>query len=192
MDSFSKLALVAICALSLGFAGGYFFQPEPKVEIKASLKPPFVEVYVNGRQYDAKHLKLVPEPAPKKGWWGDDNKPAAMNHGCPCGNDCKCENCKCLPHVTDAIMLQPPVEQRGDKGGNPNDFLLGGVKDIVKDLINWISGKSDEAAHAIQLREEALAAKMQWLATAAVVAAIGFAIPLWSISFSVAKLAGKS
>ena len=180
MDNVVKCALCVVVGFLLGFGGSYALQPEPKVEIRAKLTPPFVEVIVNGKVYDANHLKVVPVPAPKKGWWGDA-LPIAMN--CQCGEDCNCQ--KNVPILLTGLQVE---DNRNKPGGNDQASLFSG---IVKELLAWIQPRYDDAAKALADRERALAENAKWSAGVMIVALLATVFPLWWIAFSQSKLAGK-
>ena len=188
MDNVIKYLAVGILCLCVGFGLGYVSQPAPIVEIKAKLTPPFVEVIVNGKVYDANHLKVVPVPAPKKGWWGD-NPPSAQVDTCPCGKECKCDNCKCLPHS--AIGMALTMLQVEDKPKKPDTDQASLFSGILKELLAWVEPRYDSAAKALAERERVFGEKCQWIGVAAVGCFILMVLPLWSIAISQARIAGK-
>lgn len=78
------LILALSAGLILGMTVGYLAKtaPEPKVEVKALLTPPFVQVTVNGKVVDLGKIRLVPEQPEKQkksGDVGDVLQPAAWN-----------------------------------------------------------------------------------------------------------------
>lgn len=189
MDNGTKIVLLALLGLTLGFCIGYYVRPDPVVEIKAMLKPPFVEVIVNGKVYDAKHLNLAPVPEKKKGGWWSEEKPISMN--CQCGENCNCADCSCKKTVPVFLTASLQTEQRNDNRNNQNDLLFGGIKEIVKELMAWMSGKGDDVAKAMAERERALSEKAQWTAGVTIVCMLLLIAPLWMINGNLARIANK-
>jgi len=200
MDNVIKYLAVGFLCLCVGFGLGYVCQPAPVVEIKAKLTPPFVEVIVNGKIYDANHLKVVPVPAPKKGWWGEE-KPAAQADTCPCGDNCQCGDCKCaqMAGVATASFRSNPaspsypalfqVEDRSKPTPDKDQASL--FSGILKELLAWVEPRYNEAAKALAERERLFGEKCQWIGIAAVVALLLLVIPMWSLAISQAKIASK-
>lgn len=156
------MALVGLVLLFVGGCVGWFVKPPPTVEIRPILKPPFVEVIVDGKVYDARHLKLVPEPEKKKGWFGD-GKPAAMNMGCDC-TDCPADcGCGC-----NAIMLTTMLTKGDDKTFTTimNDpKFLGGLANVIARLeafFGYVDQNADSWKREAALRAEWTAAQVTW------------------------------
>lgn len=217
MDNGAKIVLLALLGLTLGFCIGFYVRPDPVVEIKAMLKPPFVEVIVNGKVYDAKHLNLAPVPEKKKGGWWSEEKPISaiiydqdvlnvngrhmtnlislvdergIAANCQCGENCNCADCSCQKS-TPVFLTAFQQEQRTDNRGNQNDLLFGGIKEIVKELMAWMSGKGDDVAKAMAERERALSEKAQWTAGVTIVCMLLLIAPLWMINGNLARIANK-
>lgn len=92
MNEQTKLLVASLVSLAFGFGICWAVKPDPTVEIRGILKPPFVEVLVNGKPQKIGDLKLQPkEPEKKKGWWGTND--GKMHFG-DVATRCECEDCR--------------------------------------------------------------------------------------------------
>lgn len=164
--------MIGVGLLCIGYFIGALVNkaPEPKVEVKALLTPPFVEVTVNGKAVDLSKIRLVPEQPDKKKKSGEigevGNRPAAFD-----------------PESLPAVYVQRD-------GRQPTEWL--GLDRVVDKLIAWLADKGKETEAALARREEALSVSWSNFKVAGIVAFSVVLIPLAWIGFSLQRMADKA